>query len=93
MITPFFDPLLCKIVVTGGKREEARGRFIKALQNYKICGPTNNVGYLTAIAESDVFRDGKTTTTLLNAFEFSPRYVAAFSFPVASIRIDIFSAL
>ncbi|KAG6877108.1 hypothetical protein C0993_010220 [Termitomyces sp. T159_Od127] len=49
-ITPFFDGLLCKVVVTGRTREEALKRFDQALDICKIYGPPNNSRALTVIS-------------------------------------------
>ncbi|TFK35167.1 allophanate hydrolase subunit 2-domain-containing protein [Crucibulum laeve] len=71
-ITPFFDPLLCKIIVRGSSREEAVHRFKQALDECKILGPPNNARYLKAITESEVFRAGQATTQFLDSFNYTP---------------------
>ncbi|KIJ48529.1 hypothetical protein M422DRAFT_59450 [Sphaerobolus stellatus SS14] len=72
-VTPFFDPLLCKVIVKGNSREEARQRFVQALEECIVSGSPNNIEYLKAIAESQFFKEGKTTTTVLNTFHYTPR--------------------
>ncbi|TFK46271.1 urea carboxylase [Heliocybe sulcata] len=73
IITPFFDPLVCKLIVSGSTRAEAVGRMVEALGETKIMGPPNNVAYLKAICESEVFMRGEATTAFLDTFAFVPR--------------------
>ncbi|KAI0357270.1 urea carboxylase [Trametes cingulata] len=72
-ITPFFDPLACKLVVTGSTRPEAIARLSQVLSEAKIYGPPNNIQYLRAICESEAFKTGAATTTFLDTFAFTPR--------------------
>ncbi|KAI0759541.1 urea carboxylase [Trametes elegans] len=72
-ITPYFDPLACKLVVTGSTRSEAIGRLSQVLGEAKIYGPPNNIQYLRAICESEAFKGGAATTTFLDTFPFTPR--------------------
>ncbi|KAF9562368.1 hypothetical protein CPC08DRAFT_749490 [Agrocybe pediades] len=82
-VSPNFDPLLAKVIVTGSSREEAIYRFKEALRHIKVSGPPNNIQYLNAIAESDTFAAGKATTKFLDSFDFSPR-----AFKVLSSGLD-----
>lgn len=75
-VTLHFDPLLCKIIVHGGTREEAISRFLAALEECEICGPPNNMDYLKVIATSPTYQAGRVTTRFLDTLEYSPRYVA-----------------
>ncbi|KAJ7698255.1 hypothetical protein B0H17DRAFT_1129781 [Mycena rosella] len=68
-ITPFFDPLLCKLVVSGATRTQVISRLQTALDESRIQGPTNNMEHLKAILANDI-RDA--TTRFLNTFEYSP---------------------
>lgn len=78
LITPHFDPLIAKFIVTGTARDEAVHRFLLALKAFKIFGPPNNVQYLEEIGKDEKFRKGLATTTFLADFSVSPQYV---SFP------------
>ncbi|KAH7906361.1 allophanate hydrolase subunit 2-domain-containing protein [Hygrophoropsis aurantiaca] len=78
-ITPFFDPLLCKLVVVGSSREEAISRLVQTLQSCKIHGPPNNISYLNAICESPTFLAGNATTKFLDTFPFVPRALTVIS--------------
>ncbi|KIJ67378.1 hypothetical protein HYDPIDRAFT_84744 [Hydnomerulius pinastri MD-312] len=72
-VTPFFDPLLGKLIVRGSSREEAILRLIQTLDACKIHGPPNNLAYLKEICESDTFKKGDATTSFLDSFDYVPR--------------------
>ncbi|KAI0667169.1 urea carboxylase [Trametes maxima] len=71
-VTPYFDPLACKLIVTGATRSEVISRLYQVLSEAKIYGPPNNVQYLRAILESVLFKQGAATTTFLDTFPFVP---------------------
>ncbi|PPQ75558.1 hypothetical protein CVT26_012381 [Gymnopilus dilepis] len=83
-ITPYYDPLLAKIIVVGRSREEAISRFVSVLDKIKVSGPPNNKLYLKSIAHSDQFFRGFATTRFLETF-FPPRQ----SFEVLASGIDL----
>ncbi|EIN14180.1 hypothetical protein PUNSTDRAFT_95826 [Punctularia strigosozonata HHB-11173 SS5] len=71
-VTPFYDPLACKLIVTGTSRSEAVSRLKQALSETKILGPPNNISYLDAICSSKTFQDGNAMTTFPEHFKFTP---------------------
>ncbi|KDR71879.1 hypothetical protein GALMADRAFT_74481 [Galerina marginata CBS 339.88] len=83
-ITPYFDPLLAKIIVTGKSRQEAISRFLYALDEIKVLGPQNNKEYLKSIAQSHQFSAGQVTTNFLDNFIVYPH-----AFKVLSSGIDM----
>ncbi|KAJ7155221.1 allophanate hydrolase subunit 2-domain-containing protein [Mycena filopes] len=88
-VTPFFDPLLAKIVVSGATRAEAISRLHAILEESQIYGPTNNMEYLKAILESETFQRGDATTKFLNTFEYSPRAMTVLS-PAVDMTVQDF---
>ena len=72
-ITPHFDPLLAKVVVTGGSRTIAIERFLLALDKCRVLGPPQNIHYLKEIASNMTFRAGKVTTNFLKTFSPQPK--------------------
>ncbi|KAI0631868.1 urea carboxylase [Trametes polyzona] len=72
-VTPYFDPLACKLIVTGSDRSDAIAKLSQVLAEARIYGPPNNIQYLRAICESETFKDGGVTTTFLDTFPFTPR--------------------
>ncbi|KAJ7635528.1 allophanate hydrolase subunit 2-domain-containing protein [Mycena polygramma] len=71
-ITPYFDPLLAKLVVLGLSRAAVVSRLQAALEETHIQGPTNNIEYLKTILDSQTFQTGDTTTRFLNSLEYYP---------------------
>lgn len=72
-ITPHFDPLLAKVVVTGGSRAVTIERFLIALDKCRVLGPPQNVHYLKEIASNKTFCAGQVTTDFLETFSTHPR--------------------
>lgn len=74
-VSPFYDPMLAKIIVTGADRDAAIAALKQALIDTTITGVETNLGYLSAIAASDVFASGKVATTALNTLAYAPRSI------------------
>ncbi|MCW0181630.1 MAG: urea carboxylase [Zavarzinia sp.] len=70
-VTPFYDPMLAKVIVTGADRPEAIAALADALAKTKLWGIETNLAYLRAIAASDVFASGKVSTAALGQFVFT----------------------
>ena len=47
-ITPYYDPMIAKLIVWGDDREQALARMREALAQYRIVGVANNVEFLRA---------------------------------------------
>lgn len=54
-ITPYYDPMIAKLIVWGTDREAAVRRMETALAAYEVVGVATNLGLLRAIAESPAF--------------------------------------
>ena len=74
-VTPFYDPMLAKIIVAGNNRDDAIARMEKALSETSISGIETNLDYLKGIAASDLFGSGDVATTALKDFAFVPDVV------------------
>lgn len=74
-VSPFYDPMLAKIIVTGADRAAAIYALQDALADTSVTGVETNLGYLRSIAASDVLASGQVTTTALNRFEYSPNSI------------------
>ncbi|KAK7030457.1 hypothetical protein VNI00_014042 [Paramarasmius palmivorus] len=72
-ISPFFDPLIAKLIVVGKDRNEAIGRLRQVLREVQIHGPPNNSQYLQAVVDSEAFEAGRVTTQFLDTFKFTPQ--------------------
>ena len=64
-VTPYYDPLLAKIITHGATRDEAITRMQNALAGYRIDGVVTNRSQLRAIVATDAFRAGETHTGFL----------------------------
>jgi urea carboxylase len=67
-ITPFYDPMIAKIIVTGTDRADALQKLDAALAASAIDGTETNLRYLRALARTPEFVSGKVTTSFLNTF-------------------------
>jgi urea carboxylase len=72
-ITPFYDPLLAKIICTGVDRAAAIAALDAALARTTIAGIESNLDYLRQLVADPVFRTGGVTTRALDAFAYAPR--------------------
>ena len=61
-VSPFYDPMLAKIVVHGSSREEARLGLIKALEETVLFGIQSNLAFLIACLRTDSFARGDANT-------------------------------
>jgi len=64
-ITPFYDPMIAKLIVHGATREEALARMSRALHACEVVGPHTNVEFLQRIVESAPFATGDLDTGLI----------------------------
>ncbi|MGI8687727.1 MAG: biotin/lipoyl-containing protein, partial [Thermomicrobiales bacterium] len=64
-ITPYYDPLLAKVITHGPTRGAAIARMRDALAGYRIDGVVTNLPQLRAIVATDAFRAGETHTGFL----------------------------
>ena len=64
-ITPYYDPMLAKIIAHGRSREAAFNRLAKALAETVVIGPRTNVAFLRALAFSPEVRQGRVDTGLI----------------------------
>lgn len=64
-VTPFYDPLIAKLVVHAATRADAIARLQLALENTRIEGIDTNLGMHRRIAGDPTFGAGNTPTTYL----------------------------
>jgi propionyl-CoA carboxylase alpha chain len=66
VVSPFYDPMLAKVIASGHSREEAAARLALGLRRMRIHGPVTNRDLLVAILDSAPFVAGETTTAFLD---------------------------
>ena len=65
VVSPFYDSLLAKLIVTGADRADAVGRLRRALAGCEIGGVTTNLPLLTVVASDPGFAAGGVDTGFL----------------------------
>jgi geranyl-CoA carboxylase alpha subunit len=78
MVSPFYDPLLAKIIAHGATREEARVRLARALESTIALGIATNRGFLIDCLRHEEFAGGRAST------QFLPRHFAKVAAPAAA---------
>ena len=61
-VTPFYDPMIAKIIACGGDREAARARLARALADTAVVGLATNLGFLARVADDPEFAAGAVDT-------------------------------
>ena len=61
-VTPFYDPMIAKLIGYGATREQAFDRLSDALGGTVVSGPRSNVEFLHALANSPEMRAGTVDT-------------------------------
>jgi len=74
-VTPFYDPMLAKVIVRGAYRGEAIEKLRTALGEAEIFGIETNLSYLQQICESEDFAAGRLTTSFLKSFRYARRAI------------------
>ncbi|MET1080776.1 MAG: acetyl/propionyl/methylcrotonyl-CoA carboxylase subunit alpha [Pseudomonas sp.] len=64
-ITPFYDPMLAKIIAYGATREEARRKLIRAVEDSVLLGVNGNQRFLANLLGHPQFAAGHATTAFI----------------------------
>jgi geranyl-CoA carboxylase alpha subunit len=64
-ISPFYDPMVAKIIASGPTRDIARLRLIEALKETVLFGTRHNRDFLVACLEKETFASGAATTAFI----------------------------
>lgn len=87
-VSPFYDPMLAKVIVHGETRDEAVSRLLAALAATRVGGIETNVAYLQELGKSTDFARGEVLTSTLRRFEFRSRTVEVVAPGTFSIIVD-----
>jgi len=71
VVTPFYDPMIAKLIAYGKDREEACAKLAEALQAYIIEGIQTNIPMLLAIINHPQFLKGVATTKFVEEYYLS----------------------
>ena len=64
-VTPYYDPMIAKVIVHAASRDAAIERLAQALGAFDIKGPKTNIPAVLMILRSEQFRSGQVHTGLL----------------------------
>ncbi len=64
-VSPYYDPMLAKVITWGQNRAEAIRKMDRALRDTVVLGVATNVGYLRDILAAPAFVAGDTSTNFL----------------------------
>jgi urea carboxylase len=71
-VTPFYDPMLAKIIVKGASRTEAVQRLQTALADCRFEGLETNLDYLRQVVQEQEFQAGGFPTSFLSRVNYAP---------------------
>lgn len=64
-VSPFYDPMIAKVIAYGPTRDEARHRLVDALGGSTLIGPANNRDFLIDALNRESFITGEATTAFI----------------------------
>ncbi|USG67539.1 acetyl-CoA carboxylase biotin carboxylase subunit [Brevibacillus ruminantium] len=64
-VTPFYDPMIAKVIASGADRAEAIEQAKKALEQFIITGIKTNLPFLLEVLEDELFVKGTYTTRFI----------------------------
>jgi 3-methylcrotonyl-CoA carboxylase alpha subunit len=64
-ISPWYDPMIAKVIVHGASRAAALNLLVATLSEVRVAGTTTNLEFLTALARHEGFAAGKVDTGLI----------------------------
>ena len=67
-VTPFYDPMIAKLIVRGEDRLSAILELQRALSNYHVEGIKTNIPMLQEVAQHEAFINGATTTSFVETY-------------------------
>ncbi len=65
-VSPFYDPLLAKVIAWGEDRARARAALLRALDQCEVTGVTTNVAFLERVVAHHAFASGRLDTGLID---------------------------
>lgn len=68
VITPFYDGMFAKLIVTGKTREQCITNTLAALQQYKVEGIKTNISMVETVISHEEFQKGNTTTAFVEKY-------------------------
>jgi urea carboxylase len=72
-VTPYYDPMLAKVIVHGKDRAGALRKLRTALNGCRVAGIETNLDYLRQVCAHPAFEEGGITTAFLGTLEYRRR--------------------
>ncbi len=88
VISPYYDPMIAKLIVHGADRAQALTRMQQALQSFEVVGPATNVAFLGRLIASAPFSDADLDTGLI-ARHHAALFPEADRPPLAAIALAV----
>jgi 3-methylcrotonyl-CoA carboxylase alpha subunit len=66
-VTPYYDPMIAKVIAHGATRDQALDGLANALERTVVAGPRSNAAFLAALARARDFRVSKFDTGFIDA--------------------------
>ena len=85
-ITPYYDPMIAKLIVWDVDRDAALRRMSQALADCQVVGVTTNAGFLRRLVNTDSFAHARLDTALIEREQAALSAVGDAGGPVAAGR-------
>ncbi|MFL6657017.1 MAG: acetyl/propionyl/methylcrotonyl-CoA carboxylase subunit alpha [Massilia sp.] len=85
-ISPFYDPMIAKLIVWGADRNQALARMSQALAEFQLVGLASNIAFLKRLVEGAAFSSADLDTGLIERNTDS-LFPAARSAPVGALAL------
>jgi geranyl-CoA carboxylase alpha subunit len=66
VVSPYYDPMMAKLIAHGATREEARRRLVRALSDLVVLGVETNRQFLLDCLGDEAIRAGETSTAFID---------------------------
>jgi acetyl-CoA carboxylase biotin carboxylase subunit len=72
-VSPYYDPMLAKIIAKGDTRAQAIGRLLIALKAFEVKGVSTNAALLMQVLEDPAFLRGEVDTNIIQRIQTSSK--------------------
>ena len=90
-ISPFYDPMIAKLIVWGADRNQALARMSQALSEFQLVGLASNIAFLKRLVEGAAFSNADLDTGLIernaDALFPPPKSVSAGALALAAVAL------
>ena len=73
VVSPLYDPMIAKLIVHGSERDDAIGKMLRALGEYRVGGVKTLIGFHKALLSHPCFRAGETCHGIVESAELAAR--------------------